>query len=113
MTGKVENYNGMPIFIPNDTFDLEEVGCYVSYNSHCSDYGCDTTALVRMDGAHPTKFLILNGNHVKEYAKLKNYANCVQYFKNNLDKKNKLSENWDEEIITRPNGTMYVKKISN
>lgn len=112
-TGRIENYNGIPVFNPNDTFNLIDYGCYVSYNSHTSDYGCDTTALVRMDGVNPTKFLILNGNHVNEYLKLKNYDNCVEYFKSNLDKQNKLSENWDEEIITNEDGSIYVKKVEN
>lgn len=100
-TGRMENYNGISIMMPNDTFDLKDEGCYVSYNNRSlSDYGCDTTALVRMDGINPTKFLILNGNHTEEYYKLGSYADCIKYFKNHLDQKNRLSENWDEEIIT-------------
>lgn len=112
MTGKMENYNGVPIFMPNDTFDLKEKGCYVSYNSHSNTYGCATTALVRMDGINPTKFLILNGNHTKEYYALENYKDCVEYFKYHLEQQNKLSENWDEEIITRPDGSICVQKIT-
>lgn len=88
MTGRIEYYNGLPYWIHNNTFDLKDKGCYVSYNSSTADYGCDTTALVRMDGVNPTKFLILNGNHTKEYASLGNYNDCVEYFKNNLDKQN-------------------------
>lgn len=112
MTGRMENYNGIPIFVPNDTFDLEDEGCYISYNSDSSVYGCDTTALVRMDGIHPTKFLILNGNHTKEYYALGTYSACVEYFRCHLDQQNKLSENWDEEIITRPDGALYVQKTA-
>lgn len=113
MTGRTEWYKGIPIFIPNDTFDLIDDGCYVSYNSHSAYYGCDTTALVRMDGINPTKFLILNGNHAKEYYTLGNYAECVEYFKCHLEQQNKYSENWDEEIITRSDGSLYVRKIIN
>lgn len=109
--GRIENGGGIPVYVANDTFDLPEKGCYVSYNPRIADYGSDTTALVRMDGIRPTKFLILNGNHVQEYLALGHYDDCVEYFKNHLDQKNKRSENWDEEIITRPDGTIYVQKI--
>lgn len=112
MTGRMENYKGIPIFIPNDTFGMKEKGCYVSYNSHSTDYGCDTTALVRMDGVNPTKFLILNGDHTEEYRTLGSYAACVDYFKSHVDRQNKLSENWDEEIITRPDGSLYIQRIA-
>lgn len=112
MAGRIENCNGIPIFVPNDTFDLPEKGCYISYNSSIRDYGCDTTALVRMDGIHPTKFLILNGNHVKAYCELGHYDDCVEYFKNHLKQQNELSENWDEEIVTRPDGSIFVRKIT-
>lgn len=111
-TGCWKSYHGISVFIPNDTFNLQDKGCYVSYNSHTRDYGCDTTALVREDGIHPTKFLILNGNHTKEYYALGNYADCVEYFKAHLDQQNKLSENWDEEIITREDGSLFIRKIS-
>lgn len=112
LTGRWVTYHGIPILEPNDTFDLPEKGCYVSYNNRSiRDYGSDTTALVRMDGVQPTKFLILNGNHKMEYYVLGNYEACVAYFKQHLDQQNKNSENWDEEIITSPDGTLYVKKI--
>lgn len=112
LTGRWVNFNGIPLLEPNDTFNLPEEGCYVSYDNRSTrDYGCDTTALVRMDGINPTKFLILNGNHTKEYHTIGNYNGCVEYFKAHLNQQNKLSENWDEETITRPDGTIYVKKI--
>lgn len=112
LTGRWVIFNGIPLLEPNDTFDLPEKGCYVSYNNRSiRDYGCDTTALVRMDGVKPTKFLILNGNHKMEYYALGNYEACVEYFKQHLAQQNKSSENWDEEIITRADGTIYVKKI--
>jgi hypothetical protein len=65
-----------------------------------------------MAGIRTTKFLILNGNHTKEYKKLGNYDDCVEFFKKHLDEKNKMSENWDEEIITNPDGTIFIKKIN-
>lgn len=110
----MENCKGISIFVPNDTFNLQEKGCCVSYNNRSiNDYGCDTTALVRMDGINPTKFLILNGNHTKEYYELGNYKDCVEYFKRHLNQQNKNSENWDEELITRLDGSIYVRKIGN
>lgn len=111
MYGKIEHYNGIPVFIPNDTFNLSEDGCYVSYNPSSNYYGNATTALVRMNGIEPTKFLILNGNHTKEYFKLGSYEKCLEYFKNNLDQQNKYSENWDEDLIFNPDGSFYVQKV--
>lgn len=110
-TGQMKLYKGIPIFIPNDSFDLEDTGCYVSYNNYdIHIYGCDTTALVRMDGINPTKFLILNGNHLKEYFELKTYDKCVRYFTQHLEQQNKLSENWDEEMIIDDKGNISVQK---
>jgi hypothetical protein len=112
LTGQMEFYNGVPIFSPNDTFALTEKGCYVSYNNcSISDYGSDTTALVRINGVEPTKFLILNGNHLAEYALLESYDACVEYFKEHLSEQNKMSDNWDEEIIMRKDGSLFVQKI--
>lgn len=111
-TGRMAYFNGIPIFVPNDTFDLSEKGCYVSYNSSTRDYGSDTTALVRMDGIRPTKFLILNGDHTKEYYTIGNYDDCVEYFKNHLDQQNRYSENWDEETIVDSDGCLWVQKIA-
>lgn len=113
MTGRMQHFKGIPIFVPNDTFNLQEKGCYVSYNNRDTGYyGCDTTALVREDGVHPTKFLILNGNHTKEYYALGSYDACVEYFKNHSDQQNKMSENWDEEIIFQENGKLVVRKVT-
>lgn len=113
MSGRVELVNGMPIYIPNDVYELEEKGCYISYNSSEAVYGSKTTALVRDNGIQPIKFLILNGDHRKEYSKLKHYGDCVEYFKSHLEQKNKLSENWDEEIIVDSNGKYRIQKIVN
>lgn len=107
----VEFFNGVPVTTCNDTFNLKDMGCYVSYNRSPDGYGCDTTALVRMDGINPSKFLILNGNHIEQYRKLKHYDLCVEYFKDNLDQKNDMSENWDEETIVDSDGRLYIIKI--
>lgn len=105
-------YGGVPIYIPNTTYNLEDKGCYISYNIDVSYYGSKTTAIVREDGINPIKFLILNGNHIEELLKLKTYEKCVEYFKSHLELKNKYSENWDEEFYFE-NGKAGYRKITN
>ena len=112
ITGKTEMFMGTPIFTPNTKYDLEDKGCYISYNNHdLFVYGCETTALVKDSGETFAKFLILNGNHVEEYKKLGTYENCVEYFKQHIDQKNKLSENWDEEAYFDDNKKLRCRKI--
>lgn len=110
-TGQMENYNGIPIFRPNDV-PFSTTSFYISYNSHSSHYGSDTTALVETTKEN-TKFLILNGNHTKQYNEIVanggGYNECLQYFKNNADQQNKFSENWNE-ITVFENGKLIVKK---
>lgn len=111
-TGRTEMFSGIPCFVPNTTYNLEDEGCYVSYNNHDSlDYGCATTALVKESSEAFTKFLILNGNHVEEYMKLGTYEKCLEYFKQHLDQKNPLSENWDEEDYWDEDGKLKRRKI--
>lgn len=110
MSGRMEIIEGIPFFVPNDVFNPTEKNFYISYNSQSSYYGCDTTAIVRSDGIRPEKFLILNGNHVKELMNIGTYNGCVDYFKKNINKKNKYSENWDEELQFI-DGKIYYSKI--
>lgn len=108
----VKFFEGVPIFInPNDVYMLKDEGCYVSYLPYASDYGSDTTALVRADGIRPEKFLILNGNHVKEFLELADYDACVEYFKNHSELKNKNSENWNEECVIDGEGRITYQLI--
>lgn len=108
----VEFFNGIPISIrPNTVYMLKDENCYVSYLPYTSDYGSDTTALVRADGIRPEKFLILNGNHVRSFLELETYDSCVAYFKEHPDLKNKNSENWDEELVTDKNGRIVYRHI--
>ena len=60
--------DGFKISVPNKIIiDTEEY--YISYNNRDSDvYGCSTTALVV---GKALRFLILNGNHSKQYKKYK------------------------------------------
>lgn len=114
MTGQMKNCGGIPLFIPNDVTNVKK-DFYISYNSHSSNYmgyGCDTTALVLERDF--TKFLILNGDHTKEYdeiiSKGGKYKDCLEYFKNNLDKQNKHSENWYEKVIFTDEKGLHVIK---
>jgi len=90
MTGRAMNLGGVPIFVPNDVLPGE--GFHISYNDRDTrTYGDVTTALVVGENE---KFLVLNGNHIEEYRPLieKGLEACLEYFKANIDKKNKYSE---------------------
>ena len=96
----------MPNTITNQAPDF-----YISYNDRDHDiYGSDTTALV---SENPIKFLILNGNHTKQYdeiiARGGTYYDCVQYFRDNENLKSKYSENWDELLVFDGNRLVAVK----
>lgn len=113
MTGKMMNFDGIPLFVPNDV-TAQTNDFYISYNDRDKAlYGDVTTALVSND---PVKFLILNGNHTKEYNEIivagGGYNGCLEYFKMNLDKKAKFSENWDEIFIFDENGVFRAVKDS-
>lgn len=78
-------YNEVPIerteriIYKNKTYD----GFYISYNNYDLDiYGSDTTALVL---GQMEEFLILNGNHIKEYKKLNGepFSKYLDYFRKN------------------------------
>lgn len=93
MTGKMQNFNGVPIMIRND-ITREEKNFYVSYNDTDKQiFGDVTTALV---DNNQTKFLILNGNHTKQYDEILSngggYPECVEYFKNHISMKSKFSD---------------------
>lgn len=114
MTGKMMNCGGVPVFIANDV-TIKTPEFYVSYNDRdVIVYGDVTTALVLIEKENPVKFLILNGNHIKAYneiiAKGGGYADCLAYFKSNVDKQSKYSENWDEKTVVEEDGSMHVVK---
>lgn len=114
MTGQMMNCGGTPLFIPNDVA-VETPEFYISYNDRdVSSYGDVTTALVLTENGNPVKFLILNGNHINAYkeivAKGGSYTECLAYFKSNLDKQSKFSENWDERIVVKEDGSIHVVK---
>lgn len=90
MSGRMARIEGFPVFIPNDIEQGKNF--YISFNASDSGaYGSATTALVKDD---MTKFLVLNGDHRKEYFQLipAGYQNCVDYFKKNIEHVNKYSE---------------------
>lgn len=110
MTGELINAGGIPLVTPN-TITAQNTDFYISYNDRDRHiYGDVTTALV---SENPIKFLILNGNHTEQYAKIisngGDYEDCVQYFRENESLKAKYSENWDEVLIIR-DGTLVAVK---
>lgn len=93
MTGKMETFMGILVYIPNDIL-IETDEYYISYNNKdVNIYGCDTTAIVASD---MTKFLILNGNHVKPYYEIiqkgGSYKDCIAYFKKHIEEKSRFSD---------------------
>ncbi len=113
MTGQMKNFNGIPVFVPNDITGSKD-NFYVSYNNRDNyHYGCDTTALV-LESPISTRFLILNGNHTKEYNEIINnggsYKDCVKYFEQNISLKNKFSENSDEWLIFKDGKLIKIKE---
>ena len=82
--------SGIPISIPNTTYDGE--GFYISYNNRDRGiYGSDTTALVVGQMQH---FYILNGDHRTAYGPLLALGldACLGYFRQNLGQMNKYSD---------------------
>lgn len=78
----------------------ENTDFYISYNEvDTKCYGDVTTAIVKKND-NPVKFFILNGNHSKQYKDIirhgGSYADCIAYFKKNIDKKSSFSDNLDE-----------------
>jgi len=72
----------------NSTTDYKDF--YISYCWRTSDYGCVTTAIVIGQMKH---FYILNGDHREHYSD--NLEQCLEYFKQNDDLRNKYSDKLD------------------
>lgn len=94
-------FNGIPMNVPNKT-PIQTKDFYISYNNYdIAIYGCPTTALVLEKPC--VKFLILNGNHTKQYKDIiekgGTYQDCLQYFVDTIDKKSKYSENFDKRLV--------------
>ena len=95
---KLVEHPNSPVFIPPINETLNQKGFYISYCFSSRDYGEPTTALVLES---PTmRFLILKGNHKKEYATMckgsapnsSKLRECLKYFEDNKHLKHKLSE---------------------
>ena len=96
-TAHTQFVNGIPVTIPNKTIEPKiRADFYISYNNYDrADYGGhDTTALVLEDEKSLSVFLILNGNHMKQYSALKEqgFKACYQYFLQNIDLINQRSD---------------------
>lgn len=75
--------------LPNRVRNFERF--HISYNSHTSDYGSTTTALVLQGRV----FFVLNGDHVSEMieaAEQLGVQGCIAYFINRIHEANALSE---------------------
>ena len=88
-TAHTVNFKGTPITVPNKVTQ-ENKQFHISYNNRdIESYGGATTALYINETG---QFLILNGDHRKEYNKQKTLKDCLNYFYNNIDKANNNSE---------------------
>lgn len=74
-------FGGVPIYVPNEVRQNTS-SFYVSYNSSSRDYGCPTTALVIKD-PEMSKFLILCGDHRKQYEVAGTLEACLSYYASN------------------------------
>ena len=104
-TYHMENFQGIPIGVPN-RISKQEKTHYISYNNHdTAGYGCDTTALCINE---TSQFLILNGNHSSEYNNCNTLQDCINYFYLNIEQANPKSEHGR---LFKLNGgkAMYVK----
>lgn len=81
---------GVPVQIPNEVRQNDS-SFYVSYNSSARDYGCPTTALVLND-PQMSKFLILCGDHRKQYEMAGTLDACLSYYSSNPDIQHRYSD---------------------
>lgn len=97
--------NGMPMHTPN-TISKENKEFHVSYNNRdVSHYGSNTTALYINE---TSQFLVLNGDHRKEYNVLNTLSECVAYFYANIDKANTKSEHGKVFKISKEGKGLYI-----
>ena len=86
-----ENILGSPIGVPN-LLTKQEKEYYVSYNNYDTDEsmcGSDTTAL---HINQTSQFLILNGNHTKQYNNCFQLTDYIKHFYANIKQANDKSE---------------------
>ena len=94
---------GVPIYQPNTVSSSNE-DFYISYNPSVRDYGTDTTALV----IHSTsQFLILAGNHAKQYEGL-SFEDSLAYFYANVDKA--VSQSEHGQVFRFVDGKAFYEK---
>ena len=98
--------NGVPVQTPNKV-TKETKSYHISYNNRdISIYGSDTTALyINSTG----QFLILNGNHTKNYKDLSTLDEHVKYFYSNINKVNPRSEHGKIFKYDGVNKAKYIK----
>jgi hypothetical protein len=66
---------------------------YISYNPYCSDTSLAETSICIRTSAErpPSKFLILNGDHLKKYLDCWDLDQCIEYFNGQPDEISKWS----------------------
>lgn len=106
-TYHTEMIQGIPVGVPNVT-ETTAKGYYVSYNNYDRRiYGSDTTAIV----IHRTNaFLILNGDHREKLRGL-SLEDACKYFHTNAGKKNKRSDNHEDDVLREVNGKWQVVRL--
>lgn len=95
----IEFFEGSPVSQRNQIIQGDDF--YVSYLGMDTIYGSDTTALVKTEKENPVLFLLLNGDHRKEYTKLlkEGFYSCVKYYlEKEPTQRNKFSESSRKEF---------------
>lgn len=90
-TYHIKNILGNPIGVPN-LLTKQEKEYYFSYNNYDTDesmYGSDTTAL---HINQTSQFLLLNGNHTKQYNNCSSLTDCIKHFYANIKQADDKSE---------------------
>ncbi len=91
----------------NSTMDFDKF--HLSYNPSSANYGSKTTAIVLTQSV----FFILNGNYKKELAEIsknKGLQGVIDFFIDNIDKANKLSEH--SLLIEGANDAFNIKEMT-
>ncbi len=99
--------DGIPCRVPN-VIDRSTSEYYVSYNNYDKKiYGCDTTAIVIYK---TSAFLILNGDHRGNISGM-SLAEACDYFHENADKKNHMSDDHQSDVLRRVDGKWQMIRV--
>lgn len=99
----LEFFDGVPVLTTNE-IPVDTPKYHISYNWSCSPYGCPTTAMYIKD---TSQFLILQGDHTKEYEDL-DFEQSLKYFYDNVHLAVKQSEH-GKIFTAKDDQFMYVE----